>query len=158
MCLLAFTQDDKFVISGSDDHSVKVWTISGTPGTLYRSLWMPEHETASSVAVSPDGVLIVAGCASGAIRIWDAATGSPLETVSTQDYIISSVAFTGSGSELLSYSVSGVLRTWDLPSVLRMDGATTEGIPRGGVACTGEFRSRGVSPQIQIAEDHFLTG
>jgi WD40 repeat protein len=66
-----FTSDDKWIVSGSTDRTIKIWDAAS--GSLTTTL--SGHATAVSVlAISPDGKYLASGGADGEIRIWDAAS------------------------------------------------------------------------------------
>jgi WD40 repeat protein len=72
---VAFSPDGTKIISGSSDHTIRLWdavtgvllrVFSGHTGRIY------------SVAASPSGSMIVSGSDDNTIRIWDMATGALL--------------------------------------------------------------------------------
>ena len=65
-----------------------------------------------SVAFSPDGTL-ASGSADGAIRLWDATTEQPLNTLEGHTDDVWSVAFSRDGSTLASGSADGTILLWD---------------------------------------------
>ena len=90
---VAFSPDDKTIVSGADDQTLKVWD-AGTPARpiphLAQNLSAPTLAAASlelkaekqdahshwvmSVAFSPDGKTIVSGSRDETIKVWDAGT------------------------------------------------------------------------------------
>jgi WD40 repeat protein/serine/threonine protein kinase len=70
---------------------------------------------ASALAVAPDGATVVA--ASGpTIRIWDAATGQPLRSLTIPEGAVHSLAFLPDGSFLVVGAENAPLALWELPS------------------------------------------
>jgi WD40 repeat protein len=68
---VAFSPDGRRIVSGSADHTVKVWdAVTGQETITLRGGASP----VTCVAFSPDGRRIVAGGWDGA-RVWDAGTG-----------------------------------------------------------------------------------
>jgi WD40 repeat protein len=70
---VAFSPDGSHIVSGSDDHTMRVWdAVSGA--LLHTS----EGHTGwvTSVTFSPDGLRIVSGFDDHTARIWDAETGA----------------------------------------------------------------------------------
>ena len=88
---LAFSPDGTRLVSGSY-REVKVWRLdalppSSAPGKTSSTPVSPDLikkiSTAGKVsimcsAMSPDGKRVVTGCADGSVRVWDAATASPV--------------------------------------------------------------------------------
>jgi WD40 repeat protein len=72
------------------------------------------------VAFSPDGKYLVTGKAKGAVQVWDARTGEPVDTLGTHDRQarVRGVAFSPKGGHLASASGDGVVKLWD---VTRLD-------------------------------------
>jgi WD40 repeat protein len=67
---VAFSPNGKQVVSGSDDKSVKLWSIeTGTAAAL--STMTRHSDTVSSVAFSADGRWVMSGSSDKTIRLWD---------------------------------------------------------------------------------------
>lgn len=71
---LDFTEDNSFLISGSEDTLVKVWNVN--TGAL---VWQAAHPARiTHVAFSRDGNLVASGCYAGYLRIRNAQSGVQL--------------------------------------------------------------------------------
>ncbi|KGO46196.1 hypothetical protein PEX1_048850 [Penicillium expansum] len=67
---VAFSRDGKFVISGSDDHTIKFWnTITGAIDKTFYG----HSSSVTCVASSPDGRLVASGSCDNTVKLWDAA-------------------------------------------------------------------------------------
>jgi WD40 repeat protein/tRNA A-37 threonylcarbamoyl transferase component Bud32 len=71
---------------------------------------------ASFVVFSPDGKRIAAGGADGSIKMWDAASGAELVTLSGHGGPVSSLAFSPDGKGLVSGSSDKTAKLWDAKS------------------------------------------
>jgi WD40 repeat protein len=68
---------------------------------------------AMSVALSPDGRVIVSGGLDKTLRLWDAANGHELRTLTGHTQSINTVAFSPDGRTIVSGSADGALKLWD---------------------------------------------
>jgi WD40 repeat protein len=75
---VAFSPDGKLVVSGSWDHTVRLWDAE--TGAARQTLEGHSDEV-SSVAFSPDGKLVVSGSWDHTVRLWDAETGAVQQTL-----------------------------------------------------------------------------
>jgi len=108
----AFSVDGKYVVSGSADHTIRVWDAqSGNPilGPLET-----HTDAVGCVAFSPNGKRIASGSWDNTVRVWDALTGravtGPLKG-HTDD--ISSVSFSPDSKRFASCSYDGTVRVWE---------------------------------------------
>jgi WD40 repeat protein len=64
---VAFSPDGKTIVSGSNDHTVRLWDLRGNQiGLPFQG-----HERGvNSVAFSPDGKVIVSGSDDNTLRLW----------------------------------------------------------------------------------------
>ena len=67
---VAITPDGTKIVSGSSDHTIKVWDIASTGGRLLNTL-EGHSSSVSSVAITPDGPKIVSGSWDKTIKVWD---------------------------------------------------------------------------------------
>ncbi|MCC6549557.1 MAG: caspase family protein [Ignavibacteriaceae bacterium] len=108
--LLTFTPDGKYVLSvSSEGKGISILEI--VRGTIVRRI---EDIRVNSVTMSHDGKYIIAGIDDYTIRIWDFATGNPVDTLSGHKHYVTSVAPGSDGRYLLSGSSDGSIRYWDI--------------------------------------------
>ncbi|KAE8154321.1 quinon protein alcohol dehydrogenase-like superfamily [Aspergillus avenaceus] len=69
---VAFSQDGKFIVSGSGDKSVKIWDTNTQDWSCIHTL--NHGGRVRSVAFSPDGNYIASGSSDGTVKIWDTNT------------------------------------------------------------------------------------
>ncbi len=68
---VAFAPDGKTLVSGSEDHTVKLWD----PVTGDQRMTLRGHEQRiTTVAFSPDGTTLATASWDGTVRLWRAAT------------------------------------------------------------------------------------
>jgi WD40 repeat protein len=65
------------------------------------------------VAFSPDGRQVVSGSDDETVRLWDAATGAPLQTLEGHTGWVTSVAFSPDSRQVVSGSHGKTVRLWD---------------------------------------------
>ena len=67
-----------------------------------------------SVSFSPDGETLASGSSDDTVRLWDANTGSHLQTLTGHTSAVYSVSFSPDGQTLASGSSDGTVRLWDV--------------------------------------------
>jgi WD40 repeat protein/Tfp pilus assembly protein PilF len=114
---LFFDPDGRRLYSagGGIDGGFLQWD-TGT-GQLLRRLQDPKRTMCfCRTALSPDGRLLLSGCANrGFLWLWDMTSSQALKTYTTGEKSISSIAFTPDGRHALTGHPGGVLRLWRLP-------------------------------------------
>jgi glucose repression regulatory protein TUP1 len=139
---LSFSNDGRFLVSGSGDKTTRVWKL----GTA-RAIVLVENEKdelVTSVAISPDGRLVAAGNLEPVVRIWDANSGRLIDRLKGHEDSVYSVAFTPDGKGLISGSLDKTAKHWDLSALLR---ALDRDTPLSE-AVTGSYTSgRYISPE-----------
>ena len=82
---MAVTVDGQYVISGSDDNTVKVWELAS--GRLLRSL--EEHrDRVNAVAVTRNGQYVISGSYDKTVKVWNIVTGDSRELFGSDSAIL----------------------------------------------------------------------
>jgi WD40 repeat protein/serine/threonine protein kinase len=107
---VAFSPDGTRVVTGSIDHTAKVWDArTGTP-----QLELKGHtDWVRSVAFSPDGTRIVTGTDDQTTKVWDAETGKTLLNLTEQKGRVYSVAYSPDGTRIVTGSHDGTATVWE---------------------------------------------
>ena len=108
---VAFSPDGQTIVSGSEDQTVRLWSLDGAPiGAPFQG----HSSDVTSVAFSPDGQTIVSGSWDHMVRLWSldgAPIGAPFQGHSRQ---VTSVAFSPDGQMIVSGSEDRTVRLWSL--------------------------------------------
>eukprot|EP00505_MAST-04D_sp_SCG-Rhode-Island_P005213 Stramenopile-MAST_4_protein_5213 len=98
---VSFSPDGAWIVSGSDDKTVKVWSVvSGECVTTFEghSGWV------NSVSFSPDGASIVSGSRDKTVKAWSVESGECVTTFEGHSDLVSSVSFSPDGASIVSGS------------------------------------------------------
>ncbi len=78
MSSIAFSNDDRYIISGSSDKSIKIWERES--GNEIQTLTGHSDEV-TSVAFSNDDRYIISGSNDKSIKIWERESGKEVQTL-----------------------------------------------------------------------------
>jgi WD40 repeat protein len=67
VCSVTISSDNKFIVSGSSDNTIRVWERES--GTQLKKI-KGHNESVDSVAISSDNKFIVSGSRDKTIRVW----------------------------------------------------------------------------------------
>jgi WD40 repeat protein len=99
------------LISGSDDHTIKVWDWQ--TGECVRTL--SEHESwVQTLSVSPDGQMLASGSRDKTIKLWDWQMGECLQTLTGHLHRVKAVAFSPDGTTLASAGDDQTVKLWNV--------------------------------------------
>lgn len=107
---LAFSPDNRVLISGSYDQTVRVWTVA----TGYERKCLRGHTSVASVAFNPNGQVIASGYSDGITRLWALPSGRQLMILPSHGDEIS-LAFSPDG-QLIATNSWNCIRIWDVKS------------------------------------------
>lgn len=105
---LAFSSINSIIVSGSDDHCIKLWDTDN--GNLIKTLI--DDAEVLIVTFTPDETLLVSGNSEGIIKIWDPINLSLVQTFSSHEDWITSIAISPNNDQIV-YSEQMSVMVWD---------------------------------------------
>ncbi len=108
---VAVTPDGQHIISGSGDHTMRVWNLAtGRPERTLEG----RANAVSAVAVTPDGQRIISDGDDNSVRVWNLASGRAERTLDGHTGPVSAVAVTPDGRRIISGGFDQTVRVWNL--------------------------------------------
>ena len=109
----ALTPDGRRCVSRSQESksTLRVWDLE--TGECLKIL-KGDGERINAVALTPDGLTIVSGCADKTVRVWDVSSGDGPRKLEGHTGAVYAVALTADGRTCVSGSEDKTLRVWDL--------------------------------------------
>jgi hypothetical protein len=108
----ALSPDGKLLVTGSWDHSAKIWDAES--GRAIRKLEGAHTGYVNTAEFSPDGRLVLTASDDGTARLWDVASGQPTGPVfdGHEDRVLSAT-FSPNGTRVLTTSGDKFARIWN---------------------------------------------
>lgn len=110
---VCFMPDGVHVVSGGDDHHVRIWDVATGKEV---SVLSGHEDGIMAVAISPNGSEIASASRDNTVRLWDAASGAVLHVLKGHAFTIHDVAFSEDGARVASAAWDHWLRVWDVTS------------------------------------------
>src|SRR6185437_10636944 len=109
---LTFAPDGKtLACHDATSSEIRLWDVAAGRQLQRR----PGHDTSvHTLAISPDGQIIVSGDYQPALRLWDTATGKPLLAMKGDDDWTYACLFSPDGKQMISAGVVGTFQVWDV--------------------------------------------
>ena len=108
---VAFSKDGKFIVSGSEDETIKIWSLD----TYECIITLKGHNNSiNSLMISSDCKFIVSGDEN--IKIWSFPDGKLIRTLTGHHKIVNSVAISSDCRVIASGSSDNTVRVWSIAS------------------------------------------
>jgi len=146
---VAVSSDGMVIVSGSNDHSVRVWDAQ--TGAAMLSPLLGHTHPVQSVAISSDGRLAASGSWDSTVRLWDLQTGKAVgEPMRGHSDWVRAVVFSPDAWWLASGSDDKTVRIWDV--------ATQQPSKIGPFSCENDMLAVAVSPDGRFVAGGDLDG
>jgi len=112
---VTFSYDDRRIVSGSDDHTIRVW--DAVTGDIVLGPLEGHTGAVNSVEFSHDDKRIVSGANDKSVRVWDAETGKTLlGPLIGHTTLVDSIDISPNGRFIVSGSEDHTICIWDAES------------------------------------------
>ncbi len=110
---VAFTHDDRLLISAGRDKALKVWNL--LTGQC-QATWEGHSGDVTSVSVTPDDRHVVSASIDKTVRVWSVDTGECLATLQHDGQVYSALT-TPDGRSIVSATLNKTLNIWPFPAI-----------------------------------------
>lgn len=108
---VALTSDDKSIISGSVDKTIRIWSISKKQQVAVLN---GHTDIVNSIAITHNDKYLVSGSADSTVRVWNLQNRVQETILKDQNSIIAKVAVICDDKCAFSFDTNGVVGIWDL--------------------------------------------
>lgn len=140
---VVITPDHQWVVSGSEDGTLKLWNLEDPQEPVVLGGWFSRHQGwISDLILSPDGYTLVSGSGDQIIKVWNLGTGKLVQTLKKGwlSHVLSPIMALGlsqDGQTLVSGHRDGSVKVWQfsrgvLQRTLSMDGVWVESVAISG--------------------------
>ena len=130
---IAFSPDDKMLVSGSSDGTVIIWNLSYA---AVRRVLSGHLAPVVAVAFAPNGAMVASSALDTTVRVWSIETGDVMLACEPMKAPMHTITFSPDSKFIIAGSADGVVRVWDiLGNILQVEFAcSTPSI--NCIACT----------------------
>lgn len=115
---VSFNADGTLLATGSDDHDVRLWKVSGTKVTPLGQPLRGAADKVHAAVFSPDGKTLAVGVEDGTIWLWDVRDPSRPrvvpQTLPGHEGLVWDLVYSPDGRTLASASSDGTARLWNV--------------------------------------------
>lgn len=122
---IAVSDDGKLAAIGSDDKSIKLWSLADNKVT---KTFAGHAAAVTGLGFTPDGAKLVSGSTDKTIRVWDIAAGNEVAKLELP-VESNNLCLNGDGTQIVSADQDNKLRVWAIPTP---PAAPAEGQPKEG--------------------------
>jgi WD40 repeat protein len=105
------SHDGKTVISGSDDHTLKLWDLD-TGKEIYT--FIGHKDWVTTLAISPDGKKAISASRDKTLKLWNLQPGHKIRTFIGHKDWVTTLAISPDGEKAISASRDNTLKLWNL--------------------------------------------
>ncbi|QRV95923.1 Tyrosine kinase family catalytic domain protein [Ceratobasidium sp. AG-Ba] len=149
---VTFSRDDQLLISGADDYTIRLWDTNTGLETAASPITVKEK--VHSVAVSPDGTKLAAGCSKGRVIIYSTATWQTIGLFTGHKDAVYPVLFSPDGCRIASSAINDSFYIWDVGTAVSLDisfAGNTKGITCLSFTPSGRYIAAGSAEKsIQV--------
>ncbi|KAI8458557.1 WD40-repeat-containing domain protein [Phakopsora pachyrhizi] len=113
---LSWSPDSNYLVSASDDHSVRIFSTSNLRSTPSTTQLIGHSNCVYCLKFNPIGTVLISGSFDETIKVWDFIGGKLLRTLPGHSEVVSCLDFSRDGSVIVSGSFDGLIRLWDATS------------------------------------------
>jgi WD40 repeat protein len=121
---IAYSPDGKYVVTGSFDHTLKLWDVAGGKEVRSYGGTTGHQKQVLCVAFSQDGQMIASGSVDNTLKVWDVPVSTPIRSYKAADATLA-VALSPDGTKLAVGGKDGsvkILNAVDFKELFKMEG------------------------------------